>query len=67
MKQYSYIFYLLSVFGACSASDISAEISSTKEAVIGGKYNPDWESLSEYEVPEWFKDAKFGIWAHWVP
>ncbi len=67
MKQYSYIFYLLSVFGACSASDISAEISSTKEAVIGGKYNPDWESLSEYEVPEWFKDAKFGIWAHWGP
>ena len=24
-------------------------------------------SLSKYEVPEWFRDAKFGIWAHWGP
>ena len=32
-----------------------------------GKYNPDWESLKQWECPEWFKDAKFGIWAHWGP
>src|ERR1700730_15818653 len=25
------------------------------------------ESLREYRVPEWFRDAKFGIWAHWGP
>ncbi len=25
------------------------------------------ESLAEYRVPEWFRDAKFGIWAHWGP
>lgn len=25
------------------------------------------ESLSEYKYPEWFRDAKFGIWAHWGP
>ncbi len=25
------------------------------------------ESLQAYEVPEWFRDAKFGIWAHWGP
>ncbi|HVN04750.1 MAG TPA: alpha-L-fucosidase [Bryobacteraceae bacterium] len=24
-------------------------------------------SLREYQVPEWFRDAKFGIWAHWGP
>jgi alpha-L-fucosidase len=23
--------------------------------------------LSKYEIPEWFRDAKFGIWAHWGP
>jgi len=28
-------------------------------------YQPTWESLSEYECPEWFKDAKFGIFIHW--
>ena len=25
------------------------------------------ESLRQYRVPEWFRDAKFGIWAHWGP
>ena len=25
------------------------------------------ESLIQYECPEWFRDAKFGMWAHWGP
>lgn len=29
------------------------------------KYEANWESLSQYECPEWFRDAKFGIYAHW--
>jgi len=33
--------------------------------VAPGPFKPDWESLKAYEVPEWFRDAKFGIWAHW--
>ena len=32
-----------------------------------GPFEPSWESLRRYEVPEWFRDAKFGIWAHWGP
>lgn len=32
-----------------------------------GSFNPEWKSLSEWECPEWFMDAKFGIWAHWGP
>jgi len=28
-------------------------------------FEPTWDSLSQYECPEWFRDAKFGIWAHW--
>lgn len=32
-----------------------------------GKFQPTWESLAQYEVPDWFKNAKFGIWAHWGP
>ncbi|HKV39843.1 MAG TPA: alpha-L-fucosidase, partial [Blastocatellia bacterium] len=30
-----------------------------------GPFRPDWESLRQYEVPEWYKDAKFGIFIHW--
>ncbi len=32
-----------------------------------GKFNSSPESLMEYECPEWFKNAKFGIWSHWGP
>ena len=32
-----------------------------------GRFKPTWESLSGgYRCPEWFRDAKFGIWAHWT-
>ena len=37
------------------------------EPMATGQFAPDWESLKAYEVPEWFRDAKFGIWAHWGP
>jgi alpha-L-fucosidase len=30
-----------------------------------GPYRPDWQSLRQYEVPAWYKDAKFGIFIHW--
>ena len=33
--------------------------------VMTGDYKPEWGSLSQWECPEWFQDAKFGIWAHW--
>lgn len=32
-----------------------------------GPYQPTEESLKQYQYPEWFRDAKFGIWAHWGP
>lgn len=30
-------------------------------------FEPTWESLKNYSAPAWFRDAKFGIWAHWGP
>ncbi len=36
------------------------------EPMQTGKFEPTWESLSQYQAPQWFRDAKFGIWAHWV-
>jgi len=32
-----------------------------------GPFQPTWESLGQYECPEWYQDAKFGIWNHWSP
>src|SRR6202522_1731666 len=30
-----------------------------------GPFRPDWNSLSQYRVPDWYRDAKFGIFIHW--
>ena len=36
--------------------------------VADGPYSADWRTLSRiYTVPEWWRDAKFGAWAHWDP
>lgn len=32
-----------------------------------GPFRPDWDSLKQYKVPDWYRNAKFGIWAHWGP
>jgi len=35
--------------------------------VPAGRFNASVESLKTYRTPDWFRDAKFGIWAHWGP
>ena len=32
-----------------------------------GPFQPTWESLCKYQVPDWFRDGKFGIFVHWGP
>jgi alpha-L-fucosidase len=32
-----------------------------------GPFDGTAESLHAYRIPDWFRDAKFGIWAHWGP
>ncbi len=33
--------------------------------IAPGPFEPTWPSLRAYKTPDWFRDAKFGIWAHW--
>lgn len=35
--------------------------------IAKGPFQGTRESLRSYKVPEWYRDAKFGIWAHWGP
>jgi alpha-L-fucosidase len=30
-----------------------------------GPFDPAWDSLERYQIPEWYLDAKFGIFIHW--
>jgi len=36
-------------------------------AIASGPFEPTRASLRAYKIPDWFRDAKFGIWAHWGP
>ena len=40
-------------------------LADVERAIHQGPFRPDWESLQKYEVPEWYKDAKLGIFIHW--
>ena len=35
--------------------------------IVAGPFQPTGESLKQYRCPDWFRDAKFGIWSHWGP
>ena len=55
------------MFSVLVALGLSASAQQTDVAVKTGAFSADYKSLSGWECPEWFKDAKFGIWAHWGP
>ncbi|HIJ71939.1 MAG TPA: hypothetical protein HPP87_11345 [Planctomycetes bacterium] len=40
-------------------------VSSCHRQVQVKKYEPTWESLSQWEVPQWFDEAVLGIYCHW--
>ena len=49
-----YLSILLILTGLMNVKEVAAQ-----------PFEPTWESLKQYKVPEWFKDAKFGIYFHW--
>ena len=48
-------------------SEVEANKPTTNVPVATGAFTADWNNLAAWECPEWFRDAKFGIWAHWDP
>jgi alpha-L-fucosidase len=43
----------------------SAILAEVDRGIHEGPFRPDWNSLSQYKVPDWYRDAKFGIFIHW--
>jgi len=50
---------------ACSALAVSKLAGATAKTQV--PFEGTRESLKQYRIPDWFRDAKFGIWAHWGP
>ncbi|MDD4969397.1 MAG: alpha-L-fucosidase [Paludibacter sp.] len=63
----STVFILLCSFMLLAQGSKIVVVNTEKEPVASGKFEPTWESLSQYKVPDWYRNAKFGIWAHWGP
>ncbi len=59
--------FTLAIAATLNAQEYAVPILEDDEPMATGRFEPTWESLSTYEVPEWFRNAKFGIWAHWGP
>ena len=45
--------------------DMQQDLDRIEAVIAKGPYKDNWESLSAYTVPEWYKQAKFGIFIHW--
>ena len=54
------------ISGACSALAMRRLVPG-QPAAKAAPYAPTRSSLQTYRIPEWFRDAKFGIWSHWGP
>ena len=48
-----------------ASEKIGNVIDKIEETAHAGPFQPTWKSLENYKIPEWYKDAKFGIFIHW--
>ena len=67
MKKTFLLTTLLAAALATNAQTYQIPVLENDEPMATGQFTPDWASLRTYQVPDWFRDAKFGIWAHWGP
>ncbi len=58
--------FTIAAAAALAVSPLQAQ-SQSDVPVEQGPFEASWESLKGWECPAWFRDAKFGIWAHWGP
>ena len=51
---------------SCTQDSKPSTTEETSESPNNTVYEPNWESLSKHTIaPEWFQDAKLGIYFHW--
>lgn len=50
---------------AIDVSDNTAALAAVRAVIDAGPFTDEWESLQNYAVPQWYRDAKFGIFLHW--
>ncbi len=55
--------------GSSSTANIARQVAKvhaeTAQTHVGVPFHANWDSLAAYRTPDWFRDAKFGIFLHW--
>ncbi len=44
---------------------VASAVAAIRETIKAGPFDAEWKSLERYQIPQWYKDAKFGIFIHW--
>lgn len=44
---------------------IQEKLLEVEQIIANGPFTDTWESLCDYPIPQWYQDAKFGIFIHW--
>jgi len=57
--------FSLAAFAQTYDERINQAMSRVDHAVAQGPFQASWQSLEAYQVPDWYQDAKFGIFIHW--
>lgn len=58
---------LTPAFAQEQPGQVREQLARVDAEIASGSYKADWNSLGAFRVPEWFRDAKFGIFIHWGP
>ncbi len=45
--------------------EVKTALEGVDKVIAAGPYKAEWSSLENYLIPDWYKDAKFGIFIHW--
>ncbi|MDR2087099.1 MAG: alpha-L-fucosidase [Dysgonamonadaceae bacterium] len=67
LKTKGWLFAIISIplFISCNSKNV-INIDSVKSPKGTEVFQPDWSNIAQnYQFPEWFVDAKFGIFIHW--
>jgi len=46
---------------------VEEALTKIEAGIAAGPYKAHWDSLEGYEIPDWYKNAKLGVFIHWGP
>lgn len=44
---------------------INEYLKTIDNVIANGRFKDNWESLSQFEIPSWYRKGRFGIFIHW--